>query len=344
MPCSISFGPPSALPEAGNGRVTGELKTSQPTVQRELVRPLVSVIITNFRVTEDVLVALDAVQAVAEADEFTDAVEIIVVDNASTPSSASLIGGHSSRPRVIAIQDNLGRAKANNVGAAESSSDFLAFFNPSTRPRAGWLRHALRPMVEDDSIGCVASTVLDWDEERIDSAGGELMIGSLPAPRLSGEPANRSATDLDVLFAPATSMIIRRRTFDDIGGFDGAFYNAGEDLDLCWRLWSTGRRVRLAARSVVAHRQQGVLDELGSWHRTFAGHRGALGDLQQRRARLPAATPRLDPCRGGGPGHQNVGTVRGALRSARRRGRTTWSASDRADRGGGDSRLARRRG
>lgn len=236
--------------------------------------PLVSVVVTNFRLTDDVLTALDGVQAVAAADGVL--VEAIVVDQASQGDSAERIRAHPSCPIVVVNEHNVGRSAGNMLGARSASGRNIAFLNPNAVPVPGWLRAALDELSADAQVACIASTVLDWDGQRIDSAGGELCVGLPASKRLAGESSTRSTVDMDVLFAPATSIIVRRELFDELGGFEDIFQNAGEDLDLGWRLWAAGHRVRLVARSVLRHRQHGVLDELGPAHRRYAEYRGAM--------------------------------------------------------------------
>ena len=47
--------------------------------------------------------------------------------------------------------------------------------------------------------------------------------------------------------------MVRRSDFEALGGFDTAYHNGYEDVDLCLRLRERGRRVRYCPRSVVYH-------------------------------------------------------------------------------------------
>src|SRR6185436_19309609 len=51
----------------------------------------------------------------------------------------------------------------------------------------------------------------------------------------------------------AACMLIHRRDFAALGGFDGAYRNGYEDFDLCLRLREEGREVRYCPRSVLYH-------------------------------------------------------------------------------------------
>src|SRR5438270_9598734 len=48
-------------------------------------------------------------------------------------------------------------------------------------------------------------------------------------------------------------MLIQRRTYLDVGGFDPYFFAYFEDVDLGWRLWALGYKVAYAPGAVVRH-------------------------------------------------------------------------------------------
>jgi N-acetylglucosaminyl-diphospho-decaprenol L-rhamnosyltransferase len=56
--------------------------------------------------------------------------------------------------------------------------------------------------------------------------------------------AVRATKPVDVEWATAACLMIRRRAFDQIGGFDERYFLYFEDVDLCVRLRAAGFRVR----------------------------------------------------------------------------------------------------
>jgi GT2 family glycosyltransferase len=65
--------------------------------------------------------------------------ETIVVDDASTDSTAELLSGYADRVRVISRDENGGFAAACNDGAVAAGGKYLVFLNNDTIPTAGWL-------------------------------------------------------------------------------------------------------------------------------------------------------------------------------------------------------------
>ena len=70
-------------------------------------------------------------------------------------------------------------------------------------------------------------------------------------------------------------MLIRRASYLAAGGFDDDYFAYLEDVDLGWRLWAGGERVRFARDAVVHHRSMATSDLLGAFNRGFLFERNA---------------------------------------------------------------------
>jgi hypothetical protein len=60
-----------------------------------------------------------------------------------------------------------------------------------------------------------------------------------------------------VLFVSTAGMLLRREVFATLGGFDARFTAFADDLDLCWRVWLSGRRVGVVPQAVGYHHAAG---------------------------------------------------------------------------------------
>jgi len=66
-------------------------------------------------------------------------------------------------------------------------------------------------------------------------------------------------------------MLLRRDTFDSLGGFDEAYWMYGEDLDLCLRLRERGGEIAYARDArVVHHRGDGSAGQIRSFRVNWA--------------------------------------------------------------------------
>jgi hypothetical protein len=70
-------------------------------------------------------------------------------------------------------------------------------------------------------------------------------------------------------------MAIKAEDFKSIGGFDFDFFAHMEEIDLCWRLKNTGKRILYCGESTVYHVGGGTLS-YNSPRKTFLNYRNNL--------------------------------------------------------------------
>jgi GT2 family glycosyltransferase/glycosyltransferase involved in cell wall biosynthesis len=228
----------------------------------------------NFRSADDTLAAIDGVSTL---DWPSEQLEVIVVDNDSRDGSADRIAAAARGATVVRSATNLGFAGGCNLGVARSTGELVAFLNNDARPHPAWLARASTVLADDPTIGCVASKVLDWDGDRIDFAGAamgfdgqgyKLHVGAHDGPGFDEAD--------DVLFASGAAMVMPRAVFEELGGFDERYFMFFEDVDLGWRTWLRGWRVRYVPDSVVYHRHHATMHRYGPWFEQYLLDRNAL--------------------------------------------------------------------
>jgi len=169
---------------------------------------------------------------------------------------------------VISLEENLGFAAANNLAAAQSSAEYLAFLNPDLELTEGWL-NPLIAALDDPAVAIAAPALLNNDgfvEEAgqvVFSDGGSLAMGG---PHWPGgqESYCEMMFDRDVDYASAACWVMRRSVFEELGGFSTDYYPAYfEDTDFAQRVQQAGYVTRLvAARPVVHHHAGASVDRL----------------------------------------------------------------------------------
>lgn len=83
-------------------------------------------------------------------------------------------------------------------------------------------------------------------------------------------------------------LLLRRRAFDDLGGFDEAYRLYGEDIDLGYRASKAGWERWLVPSAVVFHRYHAVIDRRFLTRRTWWHLRGMLHFVRRHPERLRA--------------------------------------------------------
>jgi GT2 family glycosyltransferase len=203
---------------------------------------------------------LKLVRCVESVVNSTRNFELIVVDNGSKDGSDSLIAQRFPKVNVVRNRENLGFAKASNIGIRMAIARWVVLLNPDTRVTSDWLDNLLKSADAADMVGIVTPKLLRIDGRTIDSTG-------LLFDFKTGRSRDRGSGDLDVgqydIEAQMPSccfacVAIRRKVFEGIGLLDEKMVLYFEDLDYCLRARVAGWTVLYTPKSVVLHERGGV--------------------------------------------------------------------------------------
>ena len=189
--------------------------------------------------------------APAGSDDF----EIVVVDDASSDSTPELLASYGDRVRTLRHASNAGFGQACNDGAAAAAAtDYLVFLNNDTIPQRGWLGALVAEADAHPATAVVGSQLL-FPNGTIQHAGVVICQDRYPRHIYAGFPAHHPAVNKSRIFQVVTAAcaLFRRPAFEQAGGFETAFRNGYEDVDLCLRLGAAGHEVRYCHRSVLYH-------------------------------------------------------------------------------------------
>lgn len=241
----------------GESALTAERTSALPQ------RPRIAVIVPNYNGRHHLATCLDSLRAQRVEAE----VEWVVIDNGSTDGSIAFLEQRYPDVRRLRLEVNRGFAAACNAAAQSMvETDVLVFVNNDMRVADGWLASLLLPIVEGR---CEATTarIVDWEGRTIDFAGGGMNFHGIGIARGHGElDGPQHAVAQESLFACGGSMAVRREVFLSAGGFDEEFFAYYEDVDLGWRLWVLGYRIRYVPTALAYH-------HLSATSRTFGYER-----------------------------------------------------------------------
>ena len=185
--------------------------------------------------------------------------EIIFVDDGSTDGTRAWLETLRADPsvRVILHERNLGYAAANNHGAALATGEFLALLNNDLVLTPRWLEPMLAAhRALGPRAGLVGNLQRDTATGALDHAGIAINHRGKPEHLRALPLALRLAYPIALREMPAVTgacVLVRRDLWQQLGGFDEAFINGCEDIDLCLRARAAGRVNTVALRSTVRH-------------------------------------------------------------------------------------------
>ncbi|MBM4363788.1 MAG: glycosyltransferase family 2 protein [Deltaproteobacteria bacterium] len=193
------------------------------------------------------------------------ALEVLVVDDASTDGTAALLAAIAAREpevRVLRAPRQLGFAAATNLGIRASSGEIVVLLNDDTVVGPGWLSRLVAHLEASPGLGMVGPRTNEIDNSaRLDVAYDDLAgMERLALCRAWSHSGGLRPVDRIALFCGA----LRRSTLDSVGLLDER-YEVGmfEDDDLCLALRRRGLEVAVAEDAFVHHVGQATFSRLG---------------------------------------------------------------------------------
>ena len=181
---------------------------------------------------------------------------VVVVDDASSDDTPELLEREYGEQVITVVHEhNRGFAVSCNDGArAAGDCEYLVFLNNDTIPTAGWLDALVDLIARTTSAAAVGAKLL-FPNGTIQHAGVAICQDGWPRHLYAGFPGEHPAVNRSRAVAAATGacLLVRREDFEELKGFDSAFHNGYEDVDLCLRLGQQGREVWYCHNSVIYH-------------------------------------------------------------------------------------------
>ena len=189
------------------------------------------VVLTQGDRPEELRRAVDSILAQKQVD-----VDVVVVGNGWIPT------GLPEGVKSVGLTDNVGIPAGRNSGVPSVGGDFLVFVDDDAcLPSTDVLARLAAIFTADPSLGLVQPRFADPEGRPTPRQW---------VPRLrKGDPRHSS----DVCAVCEAVVVLPRAVFDTIGGWPETFWYAHEGIDLAWRVWDSGHRVRYVGDVVVHH-------------------------------------------------------------------------------------------
>jgi GT2 family glycosyltransferase len=226
-------------------------------------KPTLSVIIVVWNAKNYVIECLDSLR-----EHLGDiSAEVIIVDNASTDGSPELVEQRFPEFTLIRNSDNFGFSKANNIGIAKSSGDYICLVNSDVK----FTHECFTPMItylkENPGVAMIGPKML--------AANGKAARSTMRFPTVWNSLTR--ALGLDLLFKRSALfgghlmadfdhqrtmpvevlngwfLVLRRSALEKVGLLDSQFFMYGEDVDWCYRFRKADQPIVFFAEAEAIH-------------------------------------------------------------------------------------------
>lgn len=225
--------------------------------------PAISAIVVNYNAGVLLRSCIDSLLACPLA------VEVIVIDNASTDGSLDAVRA-MPRVQVVGNARNRGFAAACNQGVALAKADNLLFLNPDCTFTPGTLTELLRHLRADAQAGMAGGLLMDPDGS--EQGGGRRAV---PTPwrsfvrafglhrfahrwpklfydfHLHKQPLPEGPIEVEAI--SGACMLVKRAVVEDVGLWDEGYFLHCEDLDWCMRFRQKGWQILFVPDARIVH-------------------------------------------------------------------------------------------
>jgi N-acetylglucosaminyl-diphospho-decaprenol L-rhamnosyltransferase len=225
--------------------------------------------------------------------------EVVLADNGSTDGAPEAAEGPGVR--LLRTGGNLGYGKAANLGASGFEGDWLVVANPDVVWEPGSLDALVAAGERWPAAGCLGPAIRTPDGRLYPSARAFPSLGrgtghAVLGPFWPGNPWTRSyraeqgrPEEGTTGWLSGSCMLLRRRAFESVGGFDPSYFMYCEDMDLCHRLALAGWQNVHVPGAVVTHVGGHATSRIG--RAMVAEHHRSLYRYLSRQYAGPARAP-----------------------------------------------------
>ncbi len=201
---------------------------------------------------------------------YSAAYPVYVADNLSSDESVDFLRENFPTVTIIQLEENFGFSGGYNQALSQVKAEYYILLNSDVEVTDGWISPVISLMDENAGIAACQPKLLEYRRrdhfEYAGGAGG--WIDSYGYPFCRGRIFRTMEKDYGqyddvcpVFWASGACLFVRAGVFHELGGFDQDYFAHMEEIDLCWRIQLTGRKVYFSAESVIYHVGGGTLKE-----------------------------------------------------------------------------------
>ncbi len=208
----------------------------------------VSIIIVNYNVSDEIKLCIDSIYSNLEKVDF----EIIVIDNNSPDRKIHDLKDIFPKTRFKFLENNIGFARANNYGVKLAYYDNILLLNPDTILTQDFVTPILE-FINSNHLAGACGPILVYENLSFQNSTGRKMglfyetaeafmfIGIYrKIIALGNRKKIKSGKPFKVSWLSGACIILKKKIFEQLDGFDTDFFLNYEDIDLCIRIEESG--------------------------------------------------------------------------------------------------------
>lgn len=221
-----------------------------------------SIIIVNWNVRDLLRKCLQSIYKQTQGIEF----EVFVVDNASKDSSAQMVLTEFPKATLIASNENLGFAKANNLALEQTSGKYILFMNPDMELVENSFPKLIELMDTNQKIVLSTCQLIYPDGSKQNNVKNNpglcdqllilLKLHHFFQPKCLKRYLAKDfdySKEQEVKQIMGAFMFGKADIIKKMGGFDTDYFLWWEDLDLCKRIQDAGYKIVYTPVTKVIH-------------------------------------------------------------------------------------------
>lgn len=218
---------------------------------------MVSIIIINYKQKDFLSACVESIFKNIKSSQF----EVIIVNNSPEDDLSSL---ENKFPVKLISNKNKGFSNGNNVGAKNSSGEFLFFLNADTVIEDDFLTPAIKSL-ENKNFGALGFKLVNSDATLQISFGykisffNEVKNKNLEKLTWDKDKTRLSQIEKDfseiknVDWVSGAALLIKKDVFNLVGGFDERFFMYMEDADICKKISDKGFKIFYYPFTKIVH-------------------------------------------------------------------------------------------
>ena len=250
-----------------------------------------SVIVVNYNVEHFLAQCLTSVsRAVADAERHGYRCEVVVVDNRSVDGSCAMVRQRFPGVQLMALEENVGFARANNLAIRTTTGRYVLLLNPDTVVQEDTFRVTCAFADAHPRLGGCGVPMYDGNGRYLPESKRGLPTPWAACCKITGvyrlAPGSKRLNryymghllrnqDAEIEILSGAFMWMRREALDQVGLLDEAYFMYGEDIDLSWRLIQGGWENHYFAGTRIIH-YKGASTKKGSLNYVLVFYR-AMG-------------------------------------------------------------------